>query len=202
MRLIWTKLDKENNLGASFSHRVYLSHTAKTIGAGVIICLILFGILHASQPMGLPMNVCSDPFCDPVQREIWNRFQNATGLKLVLVPSVYSGVCYHDSPSYNPHIPQFGGVLIDKSDGQVFFQGRFSFYKQTNPYANLSIKAARKRFPEQYEVILYDLFAYADPSDTQAPFCYWFRQEENTNDLLLVGYFGWNHTILCALDRH
>ena len=46
------------------------------------------------------------------------------------------------------------------------------------------------------------LFAYAESSDSLKPFRYWFRQEADTNDLLLVGYFGYNHTILCALDRH
>ncbi len=202
MRVIWEKLDIQNHVGALFNARLCMSHRVKTIGVGIIIYITLFGFLRASQSMGLPTNVCIGHFCGPVQQEIWNRFQGATGLKLVLIPSVYSGTCYHDSPAYNPHTPQFGGVLIDKVHGDVFFHGRFSFHKQKHPYADLSVEAARERFPEHYEVTLYDMFAYAESSDSRRPFRYWFRQEADNKDLLLVGYFGYNHTILCALDRH
>jgi hypothetical protein len=202
MRVIWAKLDTQNHVGALFNPRLCLWHTVKTIGAGIIICITLFGSLHASQPMGLPTNVCFERFCGPVQQEIWNRFQDATGLKLVIIPSVYSGTCYHNSPAYNPHTPHFGGVLIDKLNGHVFFHGRFSFYKQTHPFADLSVEAARERFPEPYEVALYDMFAYAESSDSLAPFRYWFRQEADTNNLLLVGYFGYDHTILCAIFKN
>lgn len=200
--MIWVKLDTHSHIGASANPRLFWSCILKTLGVGVIIYLTLFGSLSASQPTGLPTNVCSGPFCGPVQQEIWNRFQRATELKLVLIPSVYSGACYHNSPAYKPHTQQFGGVLIDKARGHVFFHGRFSFYKKTQPYANLSVEAARVRFPEPYEITLYDMFAYAESSPSLAPFRYWFRQEADTNDLLLVGYFGYNHTILCALDRH
>ena len=202
MRMIWAKTNIQNHVGALFKARLCMSRRVYTIGAGIIIYITLFGFLSTSQSMGLPTNVCNGHFCGPVQQEIWNRFQGATGLKLVLIPSVYSGACYHDSPSYNPHTPQFGGVLIDKVRRKVFFHGRFSFYKQKHPYADLSVEAARERFPEHYEVTLYDMFAYAESSDPLAPFRYWFRQEADNKDLLLVGYFGYNHTILCALDRH
>ena len=202
MRVIWAKLDTQNHVGASLNLRLCVSNKVRTIGIGVIIFITLSGMLRASQSMGLPTNVCSGRFCGPAQQKIWNRFQDATRLKLVLIPSVYSGACYHNSPSYNPHTPQFGGVLIDKEYGHVFFHGRFSFHKQTHPYADLSVEAAREQFPESYEVTLFDMFAYAESSDSLAPFRYWFRQEADTGDLLLVGYFGWKHTILCALDRH
>ena len=39
-------------------------------------------------------------------------------------------------------------------------------------------------------------------ADSFAPFRYWFRQEADTNDLLLVGYFGFDYTILCAMNRN
>lgn len=200
--MIWAKRDTQNHVGASFNPRLCFLHTVKTIGAGVIIYITLFGSLRASQPMGLPTNVCYGRFCGPVQQEIWDRFQGATGLKSVFIPSVYSGTCYNNSPAYDPHTPHFGGVLIDQANGHVFFHGRFSFYEQTHPFAGLSVEAARERFPELFEMTLFDMFAYAESSDSLKPFRYWFRQEADTNDLLLVGYFGYDHTILCALDRH
>lgn len=196
------RFGEQNHYRVPFVIRLCVSNAVKMMGLGVIVLITLSGIPQASQPMGLPTNVCSGQFCGPAQQKIWNRFQDATRLKSVLIPSVYSGACYHNSPAYKPHTPQFGGVLIDKEDGQVSFHGRFSFHKQTHPYTDLSVEAARKRFPESYKVILFDMFGYAESADSLAPFRYWFRQEAKTFDLLIVGYFGWNHTMLCALDRH
>ena len=200
--MIWINFNKRNLVGSPLSLRRCVSQILKALGVGIIIYINLGAVSQASQSMGLPTNVCLDRFCGPAQKEMWNRFNGATGLKTALIPSVYSGICYHNNPAYNPHDPQFGGVLIDKAQGRLLFRGRFSFHKQKPPYTGLKVDTARKRFPESYEVSLYDRFAYAESSLSLAPFRYWFRQESETNDLLLVGFFGFKHTILCAFERH
>lgn len=172
------------------------------LGIAVLFGLARPGPLGAEPAMGLPTNVCLGGFCGPAQEEIWNRFQGASGLDSDLIPSVYSGICHHNSPSLDPDVRQFGAILLDQADGRVFFDGKFSFHKRRHPYAHLNVEAARRRFPEHHLVTLYDRFAYADASDTMKPFRYWFRQEAATEGLLLVGFFGYIHTILCALDRH
>ncbi len=179
--------------------RPCLTYTGGTIGLAVVICFILAGVLNAGEPMGLPTNVCFGDFCGPEQQTIWNRFQGATGLELGLIPGVYSGTCYHDNHAINPHSPQFGGVLIDKVNENVVFDGRFGFHMKTNPYEDLDLEAARRNFPENFEISLNTFFAYAEAPESFAPFRYWFRQEADTHDLLLVGYFGFDHTILCVL---
>lgn len=172
------------------------------LGSGLLLCVFLLASLSAGHAEGLPTNVCHEPFCGPTQQGIWNRFQDGTGLDLILVPSVYSGTCYHNSPAYDPDAPQFGGVLIDELEGHVVFDGRFSFYQQQHPYAQLSVDTARERFPDARELALFDSFAYAEASSSLKPFRYWLRQEADTGGLLLVGYFGYSHTILCALNRN
>jgi len=172
------------------------------LGFGLLLCLFLWVSLRASHAEGLPTNVCLDPFCGPAQQGIWDRFQDGIGLNLLLVPSVYSGTCYHNSPAYDPDAPQFCGVLIDELKGQVVFDGRFSFYQRQHPYAHLSVEAARERFAEVRELALFDSFAYAEAVDSLKPFRYWLRQEADTGGLLLVGYFGSSHTMLCALERN
>jgi len=169
---------------------------------GLLLCFFLWVPLRASHAEGLPTNVCLDPFCGPAQQVIWNRFQDGTGLDLLLVPSVYSGTCYHNSPAYDPDAPQFVGVLIDELKGQVVFDGRFSFYQRQHPYAHLNVKIARERFAEVRELALFDSFAYAEAVDSLKPFRYWLRQDTNNGGLLLVGYFGYSHTMLCALERN
>jgi len=85
------KCRPQNHVRALFSVRLCLLHSVKTIGVGVVICFFLIGVLNASETMGLPTNVCLGDFCGPMQKDIWNRFQGATGLKLRLIPSVYCG---------------------------------------------------------------------------------------------------------------
>ena len=179
-----------------------LLHGWTALGVSLLLCVILFGSLRIGHAEDLPTNVCHGRFCGPAQQGIWNRFEGGTGLNLLLVPSVYSGTCYHNSPVYNPDDPQFGGVLIDESKGRVVFDGRFSFYETQHPYIHLSVEAARKRFPEARELTLFDTFAYAEADNSLKPFRYWLRQDADNDSLLLVGYFGYRHTILCALDRN
>ena len=182
--------------------RLFLPNLGKIIGIGLLHFLSLTGVLCANEPAGLPTNVCHGDYCGAGQQDIWGRFQIASGLKLDLIPNLYSGVCYHKSRIISPHSQQFGSVLIDKVGENVFFRGRFMFYLKTNPYADMDIEAARGEFQKQFEVKMFDLFAYAEASDPIAPFRYWFRQEAKTNDLLLVGYFGFGHTILCDLESN
>lgn len=184
------------------SARHSFSHEGMAPGFGLLVCLFLLAPLSAGHAADLPINVCHEPFCGPAQQGIWNRFQDGIGLDLILVPSVYSGICYHNSPAYDPDTPQFGGILIDEADGHVVFDGRFSFYQQQHPYAQLSVDAARERFSDIRELALFDSFAYAEASSTLKPFRYWLRQDAVTGGLLLVGYFGYNHTMLCTLDRN
>ena len=100
----------------SFSpDRRALSQGWRALGVGLLLCIILFVSPDAAHPEGLPTNVCTGRFCGHAQQGIWNRFEGGIGLNLLLVPSVYSGTCYHNSPAYDPHAPQFGGVLIDES---------------------------------------------------------------------------------------
>ena len=186
----------------AISARNAFLHGWMALGFGLLLFFFLLVSLRASHAEGLPTNVCLDPFCGPAQLGIWNRFQDGTGLDLLLVPSVYSGTCYHNSPAYDPDVPQFCGVLIDELKGRVVFDGRFSFYQRQHPYANLNVNAARESFAEVREIALFDSFAYAEASDSLKPFRYWLRQDADTGGLLLVGYFGYSHTMLCALERN
>jgi hypothetical protein len=183
-----------------FNILLFMSYAGKITRIGIIFFLGSTGALNAGEPVGLPTNVCSGDFCGPDQQDLWDRFQVATGLKIDLIPNMYSGICYHKSRIISPHSPQFGGILIDKMKENVFFRGKFNFYITTNPYEGMDVETARGEFQKKFEVKLYDLYAYTEALDTIAPFRYWFRQEANTNDLLLVGYFGFGHTILCALE--
>ena len=157
---------------------------------------------------GLPSAVCADSICSPAQEEVWRGFQNSGGLDSPLpVPSVFSGVCYHHNPYLDPNQVHYGAVLIDDLDGRVSFDARFSFNQADNPYLQLDAAMAVRRFAMSSEntpeLELFARYAYADFTGvTGGPFRYWLRQNTATERFYLVGYFGFLHTILCALDRH
>ncbi len=179
-----------------------------TLSAISLLCLGQLSIATftssaaAAVDEGLPTSVCSGEFCGPRQQEIWGRFQNATGLDSNRIPGVYSGTCYYSSPLVEPDAPQYAGIYISRTGGRVHFDGRFSFHKKRNPYNRLSIRAAAVRFPQKHALTLFRGHAYADASDSYIPLRYWMRQDRDSDTLLLVGYFGFRQTFLCALARH
>lgn len=165
-----------------------------------LFCLLLLGA--APRGVGLPTNVCLGAFCGPAQSEIWNRFLKAGGLDPGQIPGVFSGVCYHHARYLDPHQPQYAGILIDRVDGGVFFDGRFSFFKKRHPYAGLDLAAARRWFTARHHVDLLERYAYSEAEDSRSSYRYWFRQDPDRGSLLVVGYFGFTHTILCDLSRN
>lgn len=172
----------------------------------LFLLLVLARAASAALESGLPTSVCYDDFCGPTQQRIWNRFQSSPVFDPDLSPGVYSGVCFHNSPMLNGDRAHHGGILIDKAGDRLFFDGRFSFFTERNPYTHLSMDGARERFDElfepSHELDVRRTFAYISFDDRFVSRRYWFRQDNSDGRLMLVGYFGPLHTILCDLRRN
>lgn len=172
----------------------------------LLVLLMVTGSTAASLATGLPTSVCSEKFCGPRQEKIWNRFLQSSGLDHNRIPGMYSGICFHKSPAYDADQAHYGGILIDRSSNRLFFDGRFSFYITQNPYIHLNVHTARKHFDKLFhpthELEIRRSFAFIDFKGKLTSFRYWFRQDRNNDRLLLVGYFGPRHTILCDLERN
>jgi len=168
--------------------------------------LMIAASATAVLEIGLPTSICSENFCGPRQERIWNRFQAFSGLDYEHTPGMYSGVCYHKSPGLDGDRVHHGGILIDGAKDRLFFDGRFSFYAEDNPYTHLSVHKARQRFDKLFhpthELEVSRTFAYVDLRDNFVSRRYWFRQGPRSEALVLVGYFGPVHTILCELERN
>ena len=168
--------------------------------------LMIAASATAVLEIGLPTSICSENFCGPRQERIWNRFQAFSGLDYEHTPGMYSGVCYHKSPGLDGNRVHHGGILIDGAKDRLFFDGRFSFYAEDNPYTHLSVHKARQRFDKLFhpthELEVSRTFAYVDLRDNFVSRRYWFRQGPRSEALVLVGYFGPVHTILCELERN
>jgi len=175
--------------------------------ASTLFSLLMIAASATAVPeIGLPTSICSENFCGPRQERIWNRFQAFSGLDYEHTPGMYSGVCYHKSPGLDGNRVHHGGILIDGAKDRLFFDGRFSFYAEDNPYTHLSVHKARQRFDKLFhpthELEVSRTFAYVDLRDNLVSRRYWFRQGPRSEALVLVGYFGALHTILCELERN
>jgi len=175
--------------------------------ASTLFSLLMIAASATAVPeIGLPTSICSENFCGPRQERIWNRFQAFSGLDYEHTPGMYSGVCYHKSPGLDGNRVHHGGILIDSAKDRLFFDGRFSFYAEDNPYTHLSVHKARQRFDKLFhpthELEVSRTFAYVDLKDNFVSRRYWFRQGPRSEALVLVGYFGPVHTILCELERN
>ncbi len=172
----------------------------------LLLLLTLAAGAGAVAESGLPTSVCYDDFCGPSQQRIWDRFQSSSDFDPELSPGLYSGVCFHNSPMLNGNRAHHGGILIDKAGDRLFFDGRFSFFTERNPYTHLSMDSARDRFEALFEpgheLEVRRTFAYISFDDRFVSRRYWFRQDKTAGRLMLVGYFGPLHTILCDLRRN
>ncbi len=173
-----------------------------------LLCFLLTaaGSVSAALEADLPTNVCYEEFCGPRQQRIWSRFQSFSGLDHERTPGVYSGVCFHNSPNLDGDRVHYGAILIDKAGDGLFFDGRFSFFTEKNPYAHLTVDKARERFDKLFhpahELEISRTFAFVNFEDKIVSRRYWFRQDEINDRLVLVAYFGPLHTILCDLRRN
>ena len=177
---------------------------ANRLGLLLLWLAVASGSAVAAQ---LPTSICTGKFCNLAQERMWDSFQSAGGLDMPLIPSVYSGICYHHSPYLDPDQINYAAVLIDDLDDRVGFDARFSFNQTDNPYRELNVTMAARRFARGMDgtraLELYPRHAYADlTGPLGGPFRYWLRQHAQDQRLFLVGYFGFRHTILCELDRH
>ena len=172
----------------------------------LLLLMTLAASASGEAESGLPTNVCYDDFCGAIQQRIWSRFQSSSGLDRDLSPGLYSGVCFHNSPMLNGDRAHHGSVLIEKAGDRLFFDGRFSFFTERNPYTHLSIDGARERFDQLFhpthQLEIKGTFAYISLEDRYVSRRYWFRQDKADGRLMLVGYFGPLHTILCDLRRN
>ncbi len=182
-----------------------VSEIRKTSPLALLVFLCGQGVAAAAQA-GLPTNVCNSSGCAADQANIWRRFENGAAPDFDRAPAVYSGHCYHKARGLNPNTAQFGGVLIDKRDSRLLFNAKFSFHVKNHPYAHLDVASARRRlsppYPTNHEVKLSETYASVGAGGAFAPFRYWFRDQAEADGILLVGYFGFAHTILCDLGRH
>ena len=174
----------------------------------ILILSLLLGFSngYASSLLGsFPKNWCKRERCSEPQKKIWNDFNSGGIPSWEKMPEVFSGSCYHSSRAYRNTTEHYSGFLIDLKDDGFSFNGSHSFYASQNPYAELDVESARKRFKSantsRIEVFKDYGFYNANPSSDR-PMRYWFREGEDGRLKMAVIFGTLDHFVLCDLQDH
>lgn len=173
----------------------------------LILSLLLLSptLTRAEDP--IYWNPCFGRECPAETQKISEEFMQADGIKEESLPVIFSGSCYHLTPSLNPNIEHFGVVLLDNHEGTNYTGGEYGFFYKENPYRDLDVQKARKTFNDTYtdrhRIKLHENYAYSDmnPGATGPEIVkYWMRQKNNF--LYVVGQWGGSHTIVCRMEKN
>lgn len=158
----------------------------------------------SAVPADEPANLCYNG-CSKGEQTIWDRFQASrfADNSAALSPAVFSGVCYHSGYGYDPEHTHYGMIYLT---GDLFFEGMFAFFYDSDPYANLTLADAQAQFPdaqnEKNRVARGELSGIADFSTPDQLWRYWVRSSVDGQTLYVIGMWGVSHDIFCRMNRH
>lgn len=106
------------------------------------------------------------------------------------LPAFASGACYHIEPGTNPLQTHYGMWLFDTKDGAPVYGGLFGFWYNSNPWQDWTIDQARERLKDStpHPIDFLPTEARGLIQFPKANIYYWFRRDEATHTLYLLGY--------------
>ena len=165
----------------------------------ILAGFLAFAFSCATFAYPLPKNFCYQG-CSSEQKEIWERFEQSTSFDSTRQAQVYSGACYHLTSLYQNDQAHYAGVLIDRSaKDELTFSGLFSFFAP-NKYSSWDLKKARATFQKRHTLEVENSEAFVDlnPGGDTLMY-YWFRDQPQTGNLLLIAMWGVGHQVFCEL---
>lgn len=154
----------------------------------------------------LPTYICDSGDCSVKQLQILKKFEKATSAK-INSQNVYSGECYHLSASNDANQVQYGMAYIVPKNGDLFWDGQFSFFYENNPYKDLSAATAREKFGnieenEKNKFSILKDYLFINYGDEENFTRYWMRTNSDQSHLFVLGYWGIDHRVLCDFSKN
>lgn len=123
--------------------------------------------------------------------------------------SSFSGGCYHLSDLYDPEHEHHGAFVFEKSGADLLTTGIFSFFSESDPYAQMTSVELRDWFVKDHsrfdKTIIKEDHIELQYLTEFTNYTYWFRQDARAKNLLLIAKqigedsFGY---IFCELKKH
>jgi hypothetical protein len=132
---------------------------------------------------------------------------NTIGVVPQFTPAVYSGDCYHLG-QYDSNHTHHAVVMIDVVQNKPNFSTIFSFFAETNEFANWTLDISRSEMSPYWKdngnikiengtartEVLYE--------DGNPAYLYWMRQNPITDELLYITYAGSAMKSFCRLTKN
>lgn len=173
----------------------------------VILALLFTLNLYAESDISeLPTFICDSGDCGPAQTKILNNFLKASLVK-IKSEKVYSGECYHLSETTDTNKIQYGVAYFVPQGKDLYWDGVFSFFYETNPFKDLTIKGAQEKFGKvtDNEVNKFTKlrdYLFINYGDEEHFTRYWMRTNKDQSQLYILGYWGIDHRILCQYQNN
>lgn len=154
----------------------------------------------AAEP--LPV-ICAAVQCTEKMQAIERGLYGGTNVDRAELPAVYSGECFHLSPSYNPNHTHYGMTFLETRGSEIFFNGSFGFFYSENPWANWTVEDARKNTPNPYKFPTeeFENYSYIDwgQNEPGVIWKHWLSQDPQTKTIYLVSFWGFTQQSFCEL---
>lgn len=154
----------------------------------------------------LPPSPCYEG-CGPKLRALVSEFDRAAAAPQGF-PGVYSGVCHHSAPTFDPEVDHAAVVLLDhREDGQKYFAAIVGYFTE-NEWKDWDLERARREmYPSWKETGLLRFHetsasAYALDGEGNPVYGYWLRQDPATGILYFVQYSSYYYRTFCRLLPH
>lgn len=172
----------------------------------ILFSLLLLSLFSNASPVSdLPKNICFDG-CNDYMKDLLAEFETV-GVLPSAEPAVYSGDCHHLG-IYNPNDTHHAVVLLDQKTTGWNFSTIFSFYAETNEFADWTVTTARKEMNPYWNdhgditIGSNATRVIVSNDDGNPAYVYWLRQNPQTKDLLYITYAVGYVTSFCRLKQN
>lgn len=166
-----------------------------------LLIIALIPITTIASP--LPKDPCGGlrQDCTPWMKQLHSDFLSANDL--VTKSEAYRGKCYYHAHNYRNDHEHYAALLIETDEqGQVYFNGTFSFFAPSDRYNDWNLETARERIsnPYRYPVVSYGDHSMADFSPDGGIWKFWLSQNRDTDEIYLISYWGFFQRGFCRFQ--
>lgn len=168
-----------------------------------LLLLLFFSVCAKAEVFEkVPDEYCSPEYydCSEFSTDVFKNYSSAQAPALNTEESLYVGSCHMVSANYDKDHEHHGYFYFRKAADKIDFFGQFSFFSEENPYLNLTLEEVRNLngAPSDYHVAE-SLSEWRVDTNLDPPWQYFMR--ESDSKLLVVGFWGYNDSITCSLEK-
>ena len=118
-------------------------------------------------------------------------------------PGAYVGSCYYHANDYSNNHRHYAALLIDQDqEGQLYFNGAFSFFAPADRYKDWNLQTARDRIsnPFKFPLTSYGNHSMADYSPKEGLWKFWLSQNPENDEIYLISYWGFFQRGFCRFN--